>query len=136
MAGFTLENTPLFHDVPPNAVTMILEGSTELSYHPGDTLVYQDAAGQALYLLTAGVVRVTRQSLGGRVRVLGDLYAPAVLGETALLLSTYRSASVSALTDVQAAGDLPRGSGTCREPLPEGAVESGAAAGRARDTAQ
>ena len=102
MPGFALENTPLFHEVPPKAVTMILEGSTELSYLPGDTLIRQDAAGEALYLLIGGVVRVTRQSLGGRVRVLGDLYAPAVLGETALLISSYRSASVSALTDVQA----------------------------------
>ncbi|GGQ99742.1 Crp/Fnr family transcriptional regulator [Deinococcus ruber] len=81
---------------------MILEGSTELSYQPGDSLMHQDASGQALFLLTEGVVRVSRQSLGGRVRMLGDLYAPAVLGETALLASVYRSASVIALTEAKA----------------------------------
>ena len=98
----SLQHSALFQDVPPAGVAMAIEGSTLLQYQPGDALIHQDTAGHALYLLQEGVVRVSRQSMGGRVRVLGDLYAPAVLGETALLVSAQRSASVSALTDVTA----------------------------------
>ena len=98
----SLQPSALFVDVPPEGVVMAMEGSTQLQYQPGDALIHQDAAGHALYLLQHGVVRVSRQSMGGRVRVLGDLYAPAVLGETALLVSAQRSASVTALTEVSA----------------------------------
>ncbi|WP_425147071.1 Crp/Fnr family transcriptional regulator [Deinococcus sp.] len=102
VAPAALLSSPLFLEVPPEAAALLLTGATELYYRPGETLMHQETQGQALYLLLEGVVRVSRQSLGGRVRVLGDLYAPAVIGETALLVSRYRSASVTALRDVQA----------------------------------
>ncbi len=97
-----LSESVLFRDVSPEGVKMALEGSIELTYAPEDTIVRQDAPGEALYLLKSGVARVTRTSLGGRVRVLGDLYAPAVLGETAALGSSSRSATVTALEEVRA----------------------------------
>lgn len=81
---------------------MALQGTTELSYQPGDVLIRQEAQGEAIYLLQSGVVRVTRSSLGGRVRLLGDLYAPAVLGETAVLGGLHRSATVTAQEPVRA----------------------------------
>jgi len=64
-------------------------------------VVEQDAQGEALHLITAGVVRVSRISLGSRERVLGDIYAPGVVGETAVLARQERSASVRALTPVE-----------------------------------
>jgi CRP/FNR family transcriptional regulator, cyclic AMP receptor protein len=92
----------LFEGVSPEGVQMALQGTTELSYQPGDVLIRQEAQGEAIYLLQSGVVRVTRSSLGGRVRLLGDLYAPAVLGETAVLGGQHRSATVTAQEPVRA----------------------------------
>ena len=92
----------LFEGVNPEGVKMALEGSTELTYQEGEIVIRQDAQGEALYLLLSGVVRVSRISLGGRMRVLGDMYAPAVLGETAALGSSARSATVTALEEVRA----------------------------------
>ncbi|WP_407570352.1 Crp/Fnr family transcriptional regulator [Deinococcus altitudinis] len=96
-----LIDSVLFEGVQQEGVRMALEGSTELTYPAGEILIRQDAQGEALYLLRSGVVRVSRISLGGRMRVLGDLYAPAVLGETAALGSSARSATVTALEEVR-----------------------------------
>ena len=74
---------------------------TERNFQPDELVVEQDAKGEALHLITAGVVRVSRSSLGGRERVLGDIYAPGVVGETAVLAHQERSASVRALTPVR-----------------------------------
>ena len=81
---------------------MALEGSTELTYQCGEVLIRQDAHGEAVYLLLSGAARVSRTGPGGRVRVLGDLYAPAVLGESAVLTASQRSATVTALGEVRA----------------------------------
>ena len=81
---------------------MALEGSTELTYQCSEVLIRQDAHGEAVYLLLSGAARVSRTGPGGRVRVLGDLYAPAVLGESAVLTASQRSATVTALGEVRA----------------------------------
>ena len=95
-----LIDSTLFEGVAPDGVKMALEGTTELTYQPGEVIMRQEAQGEALYLLLSGVVRVSRVSLGGRLRVLGDLYAPAVLGETAALSNSTRSATVTVLEEV------------------------------------
>ncbi|MBZ9751061.1 cyclic nucleotide-binding domain-containing protein [Deinococcus sp. HMF7620] len=90
----------LFHNVPQGALQEALQVITERHYRAGDTILEQDAEGEALHLLTRGVVRVSRVSLGSRERVMGDVYAPGVVGETAVLGGGERSATVVALTDV------------------------------------
>ncbi|WP_045233835.1 Crp/Fnr family transcriptional regulator [Deinococcus pimensis] len=97
-----LLQSPLFHDVPPEAVSMAEQSVIERHFHPGDVLVSQEAQGEALFLVTAGRARVTRVSLGGRERVLGFLYAPAVFGEISVLSRRGRSATVVADTEVSA----------------------------------
>ena len=92
----------LFEGVSPEGVQMALEGGTELLYQGGEVLIRQDAHGEAVYLLLSGAARVSRTGPGGRVRVLGDLYTPAVLGETAVLAASQRSATVTALGEVRA----------------------------------
>lgn len=96
-----LTGSVLFDGVSPEGIQMALQGTTRLTFQSGEVLIRQEAQGEALYLLQSGVVRVSRSSLGGRVRVLGDLYAPAVLGETAALGGSDRSATVTALEQVE-----------------------------------
>lgn len=96
-----LRRSPLFQHVPEDAVTEALKVVVERTFGPGERVVEQDAEGEALHLITAGVVRVSRVSLGSRERVLGDIYAPGVVGETAVLARQERSASVMALSEVR-----------------------------------
>ena len=95
-----LKNSPLFHDVPDEALQEALRVITERRYHAGQVILEQDAEGEALHLITSGVVRVSRISLGSRERVMGDVYAPGVIGETAVLGGGERSATVRAQTEV------------------------------------
>ncbi|PTA69722.1 Crp/Fnr family transcriptional regulator [Deinococcus arcticus] len=90
----------LFHNVPAEALQEALQVITERQYRPGQIILEQDAQGEALHILTRGVVRVSRISLGSRERVMGDVYAPGVIGETAVLGGGERSATVVAQTDV------------------------------------
>ena len=97
----TLKRSPLFQRVPEDAVREAARVVTPRNFQAGDTVLEQDAQGEALYLLTQGAVRVSRVSLGSRERVMGDVYAPGVIGETAVLAAAgERSATVMALTDV------------------------------------
>lgn len=97
----TLRRNPLLHDVPEAALNELVTIVTERRLAPGEVLITQDDQGEALHLLTEGIVRVSRVSLGSRERVMGDVYAPGVIGETAVLsLSSERSATVTALTAV------------------------------------
>ena len=91
-----LKRSPLFQQVPEDALREAVQIVTPRSFQPGELVVEQDAEGEALHLITAGVVRVSRISLGSRERVLGDIYAPGVVGETAVLSRQERSASVRA----------------------------------------
>ncbi|UBV43571.1 Crp/Fnr family transcriptional regulator [Deinococcus taeanensis] len=95
-----LKLSPLFQNVPQEALQEAVQVTTERQYRAGQAILEQDAEGEALHLITRGVVRVSRVSLGSRERVMGDLYAPAVVGETAVLGGGERSATVRALTDV------------------------------------
>lgn len=96
-----LKLSPLFQSVPEEALREALKVVTERVFLPGELLVEQDAQGEALHLIISGTVRVSRVSLGSRERVLGDIYAPGVVGETAVLARQHRSASVRALTPVR-----------------------------------
>ncbi|SMB91894.1 Crp/Fnr family transcriptional regulator [Deinococcus hopiensis] len=96
-----LKRSPLFQNVSEDAVLEALKVVAEQHFTPGELLVEQDREGEVLHLLTTGAVRVSRVSLGSRERVLGDLYAPGVLGETAVLARQERSATVRALTPVR-----------------------------------
>jgi CRP/FNR family transcriptional regulator, cyclic AMP receptor protein len=96
-----LRLSPLFHGSSEAALTALLPSLTEHTYQAGDQVVQQDAAGAALFLLVEGTLRVSRESLAGRERVLGFLYAPAVMGETAVLIGGERSATVTAVTEAR-----------------------------------
>ncbi|MFC6591032.1 Crp/Fnr family transcriptional regulator [Deinococcus lacus] len=97
-----LKRCPLFHDVSPEAVRDAAAVVIERRYAAGEVLIEQDQPGEALYLIVEGVVRVSRVSLGSRERVMGDVYAPGVVGETAVLAQSERSATITALEPTRA----------------------------------
>ncbi len=95
-----LKRNPLFQNVPEEALRDAARVVTQRHFAAGEIVVAQDAQGEALHLLTSGVVRVSRVSTVGRQRVMGEVYAPGVIGETAVLSGGERSATVQALGEV------------------------------------
>ena len=93
-----LRASPLFRNVPLDALQEAEKVVTSRTYRAGDVILEQDEPGEALYLIVDGVVRVSRVSLGSRERVLADVYAPGLIGETAVLSRGERSATVTALS--------------------------------------
>lgn len=96
-----LRRSLLFDGVPDEAVQDTARVVIERHFCLGELLLEQDVPGDTLHLLTRGSVRVTRVSTSGRERILGDIYAPGLVGETAVLDHGERSASVHALEEVQ-----------------------------------
>lgn len=95
-----LRQSLLFAQVPQEALLDTARVVIVRQFRAGELLLEQDVPGDTLHLLTRGSVRVTRASPTGRERILGDIYAPGVVGETAVLDQGERSASVRALEEV------------------------------------
>lgn len=95
-----LRQSLLFQHVPGEALRDTAGVVIVRHFRAGELLLEQDVPGDTLHLLTLGSVRVTRTSPSGRERILGDIYAPGVVGESAVLDQGERSASVRALEDV------------------------------------
>ncbi|WP_198154545.1 protein kinase domain-containing protein [Plesiocystis pacifica] len=68
-------------------------------YAPGDWIIREDEVGDAAYIILTGSCEVFK-SIDGRWESLRKLHAGEVFGETAILASTPRTASVVALTEV------------------------------------
>ncbi len=95
-----LKRNPLFLNVAEDALREAARVITRRQFGAGEVVLEQETAGEALHLLVSGTVRVSRVGPGSHGRVMGDVYAPGVIGETAVLGGGERSATVTALTDV------------------------------------
>lgn len=95
-----LHSSPLFKNVPEEALRDAAQVTISRHFEMGETLLEQDVDGDTLHLLTRGSVRIFRSSPAGRERIMGDLYAPGIVGETAVLDLGQRSATVVALEPV------------------------------------
>ncbi len=96
-----LKRNPLFLGVADNALREVASVVTRRHFAAGEVVLEQQASGEALHLLVSGSVRVSRVGPGSHGRVMGDMYAPGVIGETAVLGGGERSATVHALSDVE-----------------------------------
>jgi len=91
-----LRGVPLFADVPGEDLAQIALIAEELDAEPGAELVREGDAGDSLYLVVEGRLRVLRA--GREVSSLGER---EVFGEMALLDPAPRSATVQAASDVR-----------------------------------
>ncbi|MBB6097640.1 CRP-like cAMP-binding protein [Deinobacterium chartae] len=97
-----LAASPLFENVRPEALEAARQVAIVRNFSAGDVMLGQEADGETLYLLASGAVTVERSSITGQERVLNYLYAPALIGEIAVVLDGQRSATVRCVTDVRA----------------------------------
>jgi CRP/FNR family cyclic AMP-dependent transcriptional regulator len=96
-----LAATPLLASLEPPELLAMAEQARQRIYPEGHFLFRQGEAGDALFVILSGSVRVTcvppGAAEGARELVLATLRAPEVFGELALVDGGLRSASVQAL---------------------------------------
>jgi CRP-like cAMP-binding protein len=112
-----------FSDGDPDALVGLLERCRELSLGTGDVLCVQGDAGDEMYFLLEGRVRVLKNDAEGRPRQIGEWFAPAIIGAAVVIEGAPRSATCAAVAPCTLAalrGDSVRA--LLREASPEAAA--------------
>ncbi len=95
----SLRTIPLFAGVDDDDLESIVALLIERHIPKGHTIVEEGLAGDYMYVIREGEVKVTKLSGDGREKILGLLGPGDFFGEMALLDNTVRSASVKSLTE-------------------------------------
>jgi CRP-like cAMP-binding protein len=91
-----LQNTPLFRSLKPLEVKFVDGLMHERRYLPEEIIFDEDEEGQALYLVMAGMVEITRAH-DGRRQLVSELGPGSFFGDLALLDDSPRSAQARAV---------------------------------------
>ncbi len=97
-----LRSVPLFQGVPERAVEIAAAAVRRRVFEPGTTVFQEGDKGEALYMLEAGLVKLSKVDLGGHEKTLAILQPPEFFGEMALLGEATRSATALTLGEVTA----------------------------------
>lgn len=89
-----LKSIDLFSQIPGEDLTQVATVAAEVEHASGDEIFAEGEAGDALYLVLDGKVRVHRQD-----RVIAELGERECFGEMAILDAAPRSATVTAMQD-------------------------------------
>ena len=89
------EGSPVFRNMSPGEAKKVVLLGTLRTAAAGETVVREGLAGEAMFMIVSGQVRVT-VDVGGRPRQLNQLGPGEVIGEMALLSGGTRSATVTA----------------------------------------
>lgn len=92
---------PLLSALDADALRALLPHIGRRSLEAGEVLMAEGAIADALYLVICGVLEVTKEDPDRPTVRLGRVADGAVLGEMALVLSKPRTATVTALTEVE-----------------------------------
>ncbi|MGL4609894.1 MAG: Crp/Fnr family transcriptional regulator [Trueperaceae bacterium] len=96
-----LPTVPLFRGAPERALEIAASVIQLRTYDP-ETIIFQEGdKGEALYILTKGMVKLSKVDLGGYEKTLTILQPPEFFGEMALLGNTTRSATAISLGPVE-----------------------------------
>ena len=94
-----LRSVPLFRDLSGNDLTIVNDIAAEKSFNRGDLVVEEGGAGDSLYIILDGNMRVVKGKEGGTT--LAVLHEREAFGEMSILDDEPRSATVEAQTDAR-----------------------------------
>ncbi len=94
-----LLDVPIFADLDQPTLEKIAGLGKTKSYEKDETILVEEDAGSALFVITKGKVKVARQSSDGREVILTILSESDFFGEMAILDGLNRSATVVATED-------------------------------------
>ncbi|WP_291720864.1 cyclic nucleotide-binding domain-containing protein [Bernardetia sp.] len=96
----SLKQSPLFTSLPQEALEKIAAKAKMRQFFPDETVVWQGKASDSLYLIINGIVAVKKIIASGKEQIFAYLMAGNTFGEVGILENQPRSATVSALSDV------------------------------------
>jgi cAMP-dependent protein kinase regulator len=96
-----LERMTLFSGIPKDEVAALLATARPRKVGVGEAVVREDEAGRSLFLIVQGTVRVSTKGNAGEEIKLAALGSGDFFGEVSLLTGKPRTATVTALTDVE-----------------------------------
>jgi potassium efflux system protein len=94
-----LRSIPLFESLSKDARTFIVKRLKTETFASGEVIVRQGDTGDSLYIITSGLVKVTKREKTGASRELARLRAGDCFGEMSLLAGQPRSADIITVTD-------------------------------------
>jgi CRP/FNR family transcriptional regulator, cyclic AMP receptor protein len=97
--GEIIASSHLFKSLDDAGRARVLESGYVSSYVTGDVIIKQDDAGDTMFLVLKGSVHVQTDTPGGTIH-LAELGRGACFGEVSLLTEGPRTATVTAVTDV------------------------------------
>jgi CRP-like cAMP-binding protein len=92
-----LEAVPLFRDLEPDELAMLLGSVRTRRYRRGEVIFHQGDPGDALHIILSGRVKISSPSDTGVEAILATLRAGEFFGSLALLDGAPRSASATAV---------------------------------------
>ncbi|MDA3861093.1 MAG: Crp/Fnr family transcriptional regulator [Melioribacteraceae bacterium] len=92
----SLQFVPIFADLPTNTLTEIEKIGSKSKYIKDEPILLEEDAGNALFVILSGKVKVSRSSNDGREVILTMLGESDFFGEMAILDGLARSANVIA----------------------------------------
>lgn len=94
-----LKRVPLFKDVSDDVLTGLAPQLRRRAYRKGTMIFHKDQAGDALYIIESGRVRIFLPAEGGEELTIDVLASGDVFGDMALLDGRPRSASADTVED-------------------------------------
>jgi CRP/FNR family transcriptional regulator, cyclic AMP receptor protein len=98
-----LARAGIFQGVDPDAVAALIPHLASASFRRGHTIFDEGAAGDLLYIIVAGKVKIGQRAPDGRESLLAVMGPADMFGELALFDPGPRTSTVTTLTEVQAA---------------------------------
>lgn len=96
-----LRQVPLFAGVSPPRLKLLAFTSERVTYLPGEVLCQQGEAGDAAFVILSGRADVLVDGPKGPAKV-AEIAENSIVGEIAILCDVARTATVRALTQVEA----------------------------------
>ena len=97
-----LRNIPLFSALQDAELEQVAGVIRKKDYRKNDVIFHQDEPGNALFIVTSGLVKISLMDKNGREAILKMVYANDFFGEMSLLDGYFRSATVTAVEACQA----------------------------------
>jgi CRP-like cAMP-binding protein len=99
--AMSADQVSLLRSLDTEQLKALLAAGTVLHCRKGDTLLREGEAGHEMFLILAGMARFSRRRENGSETLIGLVGQGEVFGEIALVSKVKRSATVTAMTDLQ-----------------------------------
>lgn len=98
-----LKSVILFKDLPAKELEKVAKLFTVKSFPKYQVIFEEGAAGDLLFIIKSGVVKISKEAADGRVKTLALLNVGEIFGEMSVLSEETRSANAETLTETSCA---------------------------------